>query len=331
MKKTKICDLLSIEYPVIQAPMNWISWAELAAAVSNAGGLGCLGPNAGTRTVTTDVIETGERLRQQIRKVKTLTDKPFAVNIVVALPDYPKQGKEFSDQCMKVVLEEGVPAVILVGDDPSSYAERLKNADIKILHRGCPVNVEIARKAEQAGVDAFIAVGYEGGGHTGADKIPTFILIPQIVDAVKIPVVAGGGIADGRGLVAALALGAEGIYLGTRFMATVECPAHTKMKQAIVQATDTSTAACQGVFGMLRALKNPMMERLLEMESHGATPLEMARTYAEGFRHGLLEGDTQNGVLVCGAAAGMINEIGSVTEVINSIIAEADALLAKLT
>ena len=210
MKSNRLCELLGIEYPVIQAPMNWITGAELASAVSNAGGLGVLGPNAGANDETDDVIETGERLRQQIKKTKSLTHKPFGVNLMSASTDLRPGSKPFSDQCTRVVLEEGVPAVVLAGDKPELYTDRLKEAGIKVLHRALPVNVEIAQKAEQAGVDAFIAVGFEGGGHTGFYHIPTFVLVPQIVNALQIPVVAGGGIADSRGMSAALALGAEG-------------------------------------------------------------------------------------------------------------------------
>jgi enoyl-[acyl-carrier protein] reductase II len=224
VKKTRVCELLGIDYPVLQAPMNWITGAELAAAVSEAGGLGIIGPNAGATTVTEDVEETGERLRQQIRKARSLTGKPFGVNITSASAALRPGNDSFSDKCTRVVIEEGVPIAVLTGDSPEICTKKLKDAGIKVLHRSLPVSVEIARKAEQAGIDAFIAVGFEGGGHTGCYKIPTFVLVPQMVDALHIPVIAGGGIVDGKGMAAALALGAEGVYMGTAFLVATECP-----------------------------------------------------------------------------------------------------------
>lgn len=198
---------MGIEYAVIQAPMTWVTGAELAAEVSKAGGLGVIGPNAGERTETRDAVETGERLRRQIQKVRSLTEKPFAVNIILPLPAYPKIGRAFSDQTLKVAIEEKVPAVVLVGGGPDVYVEQLKRAGIIVLFRGSPINVKVAKMAEAAGVDCVIAVGFEGGGHVGVDRLPTFVLVPQVVDAVKVPVVAGGGIVDGRGAAAAFALG----------------------------------------------------------------------------------------------------------------------------
>jgi len=330
MKKTRICELLGIRYPVIQAPMTWITWAELAAAVSNAGGLGVIGPNAGERTVATDAVETGERLRRQIKKIKSLTQNPFGVNLLIAEKDYPPGGKVYSDECFKVILEEGVPAVVLSGGAPETYTKPLKDARIKVLHRALPVNIESAKRAEKVGVDALIAVGFEGGGHVGRDCISTFVLVPQIVEAIRIPVVAGGGITDGRTMAAAFALGAEGVYLGTRFIATTECVAHRNFKEAILKATDTSTATCTGVIGVLRALGNPLMKQCIQMETDGSTPLERAKLYAGGFRKGMLEGDMTEGVLACGAGAGMIKEIKSAAEVVHGIVTEAEQVLNRL-
>jgi NAD(P)H-dependent flavin oxidoreductase YrpB (nitropropane dioxygenase family) len=310
--------------------MTWITWAELAAAVSNAGGLGVIGPNAGERTVATDAVETGERLRRQIKKIKSLTKNPFGVNILIAESDYPPGGKAYSDQCLKIVLEEGIPVAVLSGRAPETYTKQLKDAGIKVLHRALPINVESAKRAEQVGVDALIAVGFEGGGHVGHDCLPTFVLIPQIVDAVRIPVVAGGGIMNGRGMAAALALGAEGVYLGTRFIATTECVAHKNFKEAILNANDTNTATCTGVIGVLRALANPLMKRCIQMETNGSTPLERAKVYAGGFRKGMIEGDMTEGVLACGAGAGMIKEIKSAAEVVYDIVKEADQMLSRL-
>jgi enoyl-[acyl-carrier protein] reductase II len=328
MKISSLGELLGIEYPVIQAPMNWITGAELAAAVSNAGGLGVIGPNAGERTETRDVVETGERLRRQIRKTKSLTQKPFGVNLMTSNPDYPGRGSPFSDQCLHVILEERVQVVVLAGSEPEKYLKPLKDSGIKVLHRAMPIHVRVAQKAEEAGIDALVAVGFEGGGHTGHDRIPTFVLIPQIVNALQIPVIAGGGIVDGRGMAAALTLGARGVYMGTRFIATTECPAHPNVKQAILDAIDTSTVTITGLDGVLRALKTPLMEYCVQMEVSGSKPQEYVPLYRSRYMKGMLEGDMAEGTFVCGAGAGLIKEIKSAGDIVRDIVQEADLVLA---
>ncbi|MDO8491780.1 MAG: nitronate monooxygenase [Dehalococcoidia bacterium] len=337
MKKTDLCRLLGIEYPIIQAPMAYITWSEMVAAVSNAGGLGTLGPNAGSREPAPDVAEVGRRLRDQIRKVKALTNKPFAVNFVIyegvsaVYADTGKSPNDFSEECVRVALEEGIPVAILVGKTPETYAGRFKEAGVKVLLHGHPCNVEAARHAQQVGVDAFVAVGYGAGGHSGIDQIPTFVLVPEIVDAVDIPVIAGGGIADGRGLAAALALGAQAVYMGTRFIATKECNAHPRLKQAVLEATDTSTVSWLGSFGVVRGLKNNMAARCLEMEAKGANSLEISSVYGgAAVRAGFLNGDIEEGSVIFGAAAGLIKDIPSAGEVVTRTVQEADETLAKL-
>ena len=331
MNKTKLCSLLNIEYPIIQAPMDWITNANLVAAVSNAGGLGVLGPNAGSRTVTKDVVETGERLRLEIKKVKSLADKPFGVNLIaIQLPvGFPEGGKLYSDQCCSVILEEKVPVVVLCGNTPEMYVRQLKEGGVTVLHRGIPVDVEIAKKAEMAGIDAYVAVGYEGGGHAGT-KNPTSVLVPQIVDALRVPVVAGGGIADGRGLVAALSWGATGAYIGTRFIATYECPAHENVKQAIIESNDVSTVSLWGVIGPLRALRTPITRKCVEMEEEGCSLRAIAETYHEGYIKGMLEGDENEGTFACGSACGLINEVKSAGEVVKTIMEEADQIVTSM-
>jgi enoyl-[acyl-carrier protein] reductase II len=333
VKRTRLCDLLGIEYPIIQAPMDWIADAVLAAAVSNAGGLGVIGPNAGARTVTDSVVETGERLRGQIRKAKSLTSRPFGVNLVaMRVPEnFPEGGKAFSDQCLKVILEEGVPVVVLVGNAPDVYTGSLKDAGTKVLHRALPANIAVALEAENAGIDAFVAVGCEGGGHTGADRSSTSVLVPQVVDALSIPVVAGGGLGDGRGIVAALAWGAEGVYMGTRFMATTECSAHDNLKQAVVQAESADTVVLPGTLGVLRALETPLTSRCMEMEANGYSLTEITETYHSGYMKGMLEGDAQNGTFVCGSACGFVRRIESASAIIRELAEHADQVLARLS
>jgi enoyl-[acyl-carrier protein] reductase II len=330
MKRTSVCALLGIEYPIIQAPMNWITCAELAAAVSGAGGLGVLGPNAGERVETNDLVETGERLRRQIRKVRTLTDKPFAVNLMTSFADRADNSRAFSEECLKVMVEEAVPVAILAGSGPREYTERLKDKGIRVVYRPLQPNVVTAVEAEQAGVDAFVAVGFEGGGHAGYDRIPTFVLIPQIVDAVRIPVIAGGGIMDGRGAAAALCLGAQGVFMGTRFIATTECTAHRNVKEAILSACDCSTVAVAGTVGVLRALKTPLIERCIQLEAGGGSLQDISNLYRPGYAKGMVHGDATNGAFVCGAGAGLVKEIKGAADVVREIAEEAERVMAGL-
>ena len=326
MKKNRICELLSIKYPIVQAPMSWISDAVLTAAVSEAGGLGVIGPNAGAKTITTDVFETAERLRNQIKETKLRTEKPFGVNIMCFERDWA-----FSDECVKVILKEGVPVACLCGDQPERYIKQLKSAGVKTLLRALPTsNVEVARKSEQLGIDVFVAVGYEGGGHLGTDAIPTFVLIPQITDAIRIPVLAGGGIVDGRGMLAAMILGAEGVYLGTRFIATHECPAHQTYKQAIIDANDTSTVVFSGIVAICRAFKTPLVDNFIRMENAGTADAE---ENAKLHRHSSLPwitGNWDDAAFPCSAAVGSIKQITSAAEVVQGMDKEYDRILKRL-
>lgn len=330
MKKTRICKLLDIQYPVIQAPMIWVTGADLVAAVSNAGGLGVIGPNAGATTVTKDIVETGERLRREIQKVRSMTSKPFAVNIVLPPMGYPTMGKNFTDQTVKVAIEEKVPAVVLVYNEMETYVDQFKKAGIKVLHRGIPINTKVAKRAEELGVDVIIAVGFEGGGHSGTDRLPTFVLVPQIVDAVKIPVVAGGGITDGRGMAAALALGADGIYMGTRFIATPECAAHPKVKQALLEASDISTVTITSIYGVARGLKNRLMDKCIEVENKGGSAMDVSRVYGGTFLSGAIGGDLEDSCVGCGANAGMIIDIKSAADVVHDVVKQADRIISGL-
>ncbi len=330
MKGTIICDLLGIKYPIIQAPMTWITSAELVAAVSEAGGLGTLGPNAGAVTPPSSVVEACARLREQIRKVMSLTGKPFAVNLAIRAFDLPGSSKNYSDEFLRVILDEKVPVVVTVGPSADLYTKPLKQAGIKVLHRALPVNVEAARRAENAGVDILIAVGVDGGGHSGLDAIPTLSLLPQIVDAVKIPVVAGGGIVDGRGAVAALALGAAGIFMGTRFIACSESPAHPKAKQVLMDSIDDQTVTVITASGVLRSHRNPFMEHCLSLAAKGATPMEMYLVERGAIKTGLLDGDVVNGNLTWGASAGIIKSVKTARDIVHDILKEADEVLKKL-
>jgi len=347
--KTRITELLGIEYPIVLAAMAWIGDADLAAAVSQAGGLGTLGPNAGQVTVTTDVYETGERLREQVRKVRSLTDRPFAVNFVVGVPGVDRQ---YSDRCVEVGIEERVPVAIVSQGGPKIYNQRLKDSGMKVVHT-CST-VDHAKKAEQSGVDAVIVSGTEGGGHSGFHQLTTLCLVPQAADAVKIPVIAGGGIGDARGFVAALALGAEGVYMGTRFICTKECPAHPNVKQTITNARDTSTMAiwhgmpsvmgpgdrgfAEERRGSIRIIVNEHVRDLLEQQAGSATWEDMIQAIlstapepgtsrtADTF----MGGDITTGVMSAGQIAGMINDMPSCQEFIQRMVQEAEPILERL-
>ena len=316
MKKTKLCDVLGIEYPVIQGGMTWISNPQLAAAVSDAGGLGLIVANAGAKPEDNMV----ENLRRQIRKTRELTSKPFGVNFPLLTT---------TREQIDVAIGEQVAAVTISAGSPKAYTRYLKGAGVKVLH--VVASARHAKKAEAEGVDAVIAEGYEAGGHNGLDELPTLALVPQVVDAVNIPVVAAGGIADARGLVAALALGAQGVQMGTRFVATHECVAHLNFKKRIVETADTGTVITGRKLGPTRALKNEFTSKVLEMESRGASTSELQAFI--GFsrsRKGSLEGDLEDGEAYCGVVAGMIKEVMSAAEVIRSMVDGYSRVVAQL-
>ncbi|MBI4295276.1 MAG: nitronate monooxygenase [Chloroflexi bacterium] len=321
MKRTRICDLLGIDYPIIQGGMSWIANAELAAAVSEAGGLGLISPNAAMEKGGDQIAN----LRQQIKKARALTDRPVGINL-------PLTGDEITgvSDLIATCVQEGVTVMTTSAGDPMIFAGYLKAAGARVLH--VVASVAHARRAEAAGVDVVIAEGYEAGGHNGRDELPTMVLVPQVVDAVNIPVIAAGGIAEARGLVAALALGAEGVQIGTRFVATLECCAHPAIKKAIVEAIDTGTVITARKLGPTRVLKNQLTARLLEMEAAGASAEELVKFLGSSrSRLGQLEGDLAEGEAYCGAIAGMIKEVVAAGDVVRSIVADADKVLARLT
>lgn len=318
MKRTRLCDLLGIEYPIIQGGMVWIANAELAAAVSNAGGLGLISPNAGTSPNDDQV----ENLKEQIEIAKSLTSKPFGVNL-------PILNNPQIEELVTAVIDAKIKVAVTAAGNPALYTSRFKEAGIKVLH--LVAAVRHAQSAERRGVDAVIAEGYEAGGHNGLDELTTFTLIPQVVDAVTIPVVAAGGIADARGVVAALALGADGVQMGTRFVATQECAAHQNFKEAIIKASDTDTTITGRKIGPTRILKNEVAAKILEMEASGASAEELlAFIGSSRSRRGQFEGDMVNGEAYCGSIAGMVKEIKSVSDVIRSITDNYDTVLDNL-
>jgi enoyl-[acyl-carrier protein] reductase II len=317
MKKTRVCELLEVEYPIIQGGMLWLATAELAAAVSNAGGLGVISPFAGMEKDG----DSSENLRLQITKVRDLTPKPFGVNI----PLYLQQSGVFID----VLLKEGIPIAITSGGDPHHYTELLHQEGMKVLH--VVSSVKQARIAESCKVDAVIVEGVEAGAYVGLDEIPLFSLIPQVADVVSVPIIAAGGIVDARGVVAAFALGAEGVQLGTRFIAVEENIANPKYKQAIIEAKDTDTMITCRKLLPTRSLKTEFTRRLLELEERVASAEEIRAFlgYSRA-RKGQIEGDLLNGELYAGASVGLIKEILPAATVIRGLIEGYEKIIQKI-
>ena len=309
MLHTPLCELLGIRYPILQGGMAWIATAELSAAVSEAGGLGILGGG----NAPPDYV------RDQIHRTRQLTDKPFGVNIPLFSP--------YVDEVVEVCIEEEVPVVATGAGNPALIMPRLKEAGIKVI----PVvaSVALARRVEQMGADAIVAEGMESGGHIG--DVATFPLIPQVVDAVKIPVIAAGGIGDGRGLVAALALGAMGVQMGTRFICTTECIAHDNYKQALVRARDRSTMTTGHSIGHpVRALRNPMTRKFQELERKGVTEEEIIEFGTGKLRLAVEKGDMKQGSVMAGQICGLIHEVLPVRELIEGMIAQAQEVIEQL-
>jgi enoyl-[acyl-carrier protein] reductase II len=304
--KPPICGLLGIEYPIIQGGMVFLATAELVAAVSNAGGLGVLSGN-----------HEPDWIREQIRLTRRLTDKPFGINVALISP--------FVKEIMEIVLEERIPIVTTGGGDPSVYIPELKAAGLKVM----PVvsTVTHAKRLEKLGIDAVVAEGMESGAHIG--ELTTMALVPQIVDSVEIPVVAAGGIADGRGLVAALALGAQAVQMGTRFICAEECGAHPKFKQRILDSDDRSTVVIRLAKGRpMRCLGNERAQQFLAAERSG----DPKEGYPfEEIYSGMVEGNVDDGLMMAGQSAGLIKEVKKAREIIDRIMTEAEAIIGNFS
>lgn len=307
--KTEVTKILGIEYPVIQGGMAWVAEANLAAAVSNAGGLGVIGAaNA-----------PAEWVREQIRVAKKLTEQPFGVNIMLMSP--------YAEEIAKVVAEECVKVVTTGAGSPEKYMKMWKEKEIKVI----PVvaSVALAKRMERCGADALIAEGCEAGGHIGENT--TMVLVPQIVDAVNIPVIAAGGIVDGRGMAAAFLLGAKGVQMGTHFVTTTECMVHENYKKAILKAKDIDSRVTGRSTGHpVRALRNQMTKKYLELEKKGAGFEELELLTLGSLRKAVVEGDVVNGSVMAGQSAAMVKEECSCKELIEKLVKETDALIGGL-
>ena len=304
--KTEVTELLGIEYPIIQGGMAWVAEYHLAAGVSNAGGLGLIGAASAP----------AEWVREQIREAKKLTDKPFGVNIMLMSP--------YAEDVAKVVAEEGVKVVTTGAGSPEKYMKMWKEAGIKVI----PVvaSVALAKRMERCGADAVVAEGCESGGHIGENT--TMVLVPQIVDAVKIPVIAAGGIADGRGIAAAFMLGAKAVQMGTHFVATEESIVHENYKNAIIKAKDIDSRVTGRSTGHpVRALRNQMTKKYLDLEKNGASFEELEHLTLGGLRKAVVDGDVTNGSVMAGQSAAMVKEIMSCKDLIQKLVRETDALI----
>lgn len=304
-----ICNLLNIKYPIFQGGMAWVSDSSLAAAVSNAGGLGIIaGANAPASFV-----------REEIRKAKELTDKPFGVNIMLL--------SENADELSDIVIEEGVKVITTGAGNPGKYIEKWKNAGIKVI----PVvaSVALAKRMERAGADAIIAEGCEAGGHIG--KLTTFVLLPQVVDAVSIPVIAAGGIGDGRGIAAAFMLGAKGVQVGTRFLVADECTIHDNYKEAIIKAKDIDTVVTGRPTGHpVQVIKNKLAREYINLEKENA-PMEKIEELGRGaLRKAVKDGDVENGSIMAGQISGLINKRQSAREIIEEMFNEYEKVKKSL-
>ena len=315
---TRITEMLGIDHPILCGGMQWISNAEFVAAVCNAGGFGF---------ITAETFETPEHLRVEIRKMQTLTDRPFGVNISM-VPEFGV--RERTLQLCDVVCEEGVKFVETAGRSPEPLMPKLKAAGITVIHK--LTSVRHAETAQRLGADAVTLVGYGSGGHVGLDNVSTFVLVPLAASRLSIPVIAGGSVCDGRGLVAALAMGAEAVLMGTRFLVTRECPVHPTIKERVVETRETETALIlSSLRNPIRCVRNKLAEEVLALEAGGATMAEILAKVTGGRGKAAYEtGDPEMSPIACGQVAGLIDGVKSVREVIEDIIAEAQEVLGRL-
>jgi enoyl-[acyl-carrier protein] reductase II len=299
----RITELFGVKYPIVQAGMIWCSGWELASAVSNAGGLGLIGSGS----MDNDI------LRMHICKCKQATDKPFGVNVPLLFP--------FAEDFMNIIVEEKVPVVFTSAGSPAKWTGFLKGHGIKVVH--VTANIRFAKKSEEAGVDAIVAEGFEAGGHNGVEETTTLTLLPMVKQAVKIPVIAAGGIATGSAMLAAFALGAEGVQIGTRFVTSVESSAHPAFKQKIVDAGDSDTFLVMKNLVAVRLLKNKFMQEIMDAEKRGAGKEELSAILGRGrARLGMFEGNVDEGELEIGQIAGLIKEIKPAAAIVEEIVNE---------
>lgn len=298
----RICEILNVKYPIIQGGMAWVADSNLAAAVSNAGGFGIIG----TGSATADIV------KKEIDNCRRLTDRPFGVNVMLMSPN--------ADEVIDLIIEEKPAGITTGAGNPAKYMDRLKEAGIKVI----PVvpTVALAQRMEKLGADAVIAEGTEAGGHIG--ELTTMVLVPQVAEALNIPVIAAGGVADGRGIAASFALGAEGVQIGTRFICSEECNIHQNYKDAVLKAKDRDAVVTGRPTGHpVRTLKNKLAKKYLKMEKEGASPEELEKLGAGALRLAVVEGDKDGGSFMAGQSAAMVREIKPCKEIVEEISKQA--------
>ena len=298
----RICEILNVKYPIIQGGMAWVADSNLAAAVSNAGGFGIIG----TGSATADIV------KKEIDNCRRLTDKPFGVNVMLMSPN--------ADEVIDLIIEEKPAGITTGAGNPAKYMDRLKEAGIKVI----PVvpTVALAQRMEKLGADAVIAEGTEAGGHIG--ELTTMVLVPQVAEALSIPVIAAGGVADGRGIAASFALGAEGVQIGTRFICSEECNIHQNYKDAVLKAKDRDAVVTGRPTGHpVRTLKNKLAKKYLKMEKEGASPEELEKLGAGALRLAVVEGDKDGGSFMAGQSAAMVREIKPCKDIVEEISKQA--------
>ena len=317
MLKTRITEMFGTAYPIVQGGLMWISTAPLTSAVANAGGMGFM---------TALSFPDADALRAEIRKCRQMTDKPFGINLTflptLRPPDYPA----YIDVC----IEEGIRFIETAGRNPEPYMDQIKSADIKVIHK-C-TSVRHAVKAEKIGCDAVSIDGFEAAGHPGEDDVTSLVLVPLTRDAIRTPIIASGGFADGRGLVAALGLGADGMNMGTRFLATQEAPVHDNVKQALIKGTERDTRLIMRTLrNTERVLHNRAVDKVLEVEGRGGTKIEDIAPYVSGLvgKDMLEDGDMEKGVLSAGECMGLIHDIPTCRELLDRIMAQAEAVIKE--
>lgn len=298
----RICEILNVKYPIIQGGMAWVADSNLAAAVSNAGGFGIIG----TGSATADIV------KKEIDNCRRLTDRPFGVNVMLMSPN--------ADEVIDLIIEEKPAGITTGAGNPAKYMDRLKEAGIKVI----PVvpTVALAQRMEKLGADAVIAEGTEAGGHIG--ELTTMVLVPQVAEALSIPVIAAGGVADGRGIAASFALGAEGVQIGTRFICSAECNIHQNYKDAVLKAKDRDAVVTGRPTGHpVRTLKNKLAKKYLKMEKEGASPEELEKLGAGALRLAVVEGDKDGGSFMAGQSAAMVREIKPCKNIVEEISKQA--------
>lgn len=305
----KLCKILNIKYPIIQGGMAWVATAELAAGVSNAGGLGLIAAGNAPKEV----------IKEQIRKCRELTNKTFGVNVMLLSP--------FADEIIDLIIEEKIEVITTGAGNPAKYMERLKAANTKVI----PVvpTIALAKRMEKCGADAVIVEGTEAGGHIG--ELTTIVLTPQVVGNVNIPVIAAGGIADGKGLAAALCLGASGVQIGTRFICSNECIVHENYKQLILKAKDRDAIVTGRTTGHpVRTLKNKLAKDIINMEKEGVDPLDIDKKGIGSLRNAVIDGDLENGSFMAGQIASYVNDIKPCKDIIEDIMKEAKSVISNI-